>query len=462
MKKEDFLNELREKISVLNKEEQDDIINEYKEHIEEKLKKKQKEEKIIEELGSVEELSREILDAYKINEEYSNKKAGVKFFETCNNVIETIVEKFAKKSFGEIVRFILELLIILLLIAVLKLPFVLIESLGDGVFNSLLSPVGSILEDVWRFLIELCYLVIAFFVFINIFKVRYLDNNIKKKKAPMNNTTKSTSIKKNDTNNINLNKEKNTVSAVDTGANILYSFFKVIMVILGLPFIFTFIFLCIALGVVLFVGFSSKFFFGIILCVLALIVANIWLLDIIYRIIFDKAFHGLRVFFTIIGVVIAFTLGMFLSFFEISRLEVVDNNSKITQTETKEKDVILGRDVTNVFCSECYTKNQVVKIDNTLNNKMKIKIDYLSNIEKVRIDDQIPFHYEVYTSPKLNNIIDLYFENLKKDKIISLDNIDNLKVTVYINNKDLNKVNLFGGDYYLNGVYQGDIDEIGY
>ena len=44
MKKEEFLNKLREKISILKKEEQDDIINEYSEHIEEKLKKKEKEE----------------------------------------------------------------------------------------------------------------------------------------------------------------------------------------------------------------------------------------------------------------------------------------------------------------------------------------------------------------------------------------------------------------------------------
>lgn len=74
MKKEEFLNKLREKISILKKEEQDDIINEYSEHIEEKLKKKEKEEDIIKELGDIDEIAKEILDAYKINEEYSNKK----------------------------------------------------------------------------------------------------------------------------------------------------------------------------------------------------------------------------------------------------------------------------------------------------------------------------------------------------------------------------------------------------
>ena len=121
MKKEEFLDKLREKISILKKEEQDDIINEYREHIEEKLKKKEKEEKIIEELGSVDEIAKEILDAYKINEEYTTKNAGARFFETCNNVIETIVEKFANKSFSDIMKFILEILVILLLIFILKL-----------------------------------------------------------------------------------------------------------------------------------------------------------------------------------------------------------------------------------------------------------------------------------------------------------------------------------------------------
>ena len=170
MKKEEFLNKLREKISILKKEEQDDIINEYSEHIEEKLKKKEKEEDIIKELGDIDEIAKEILDAYKINEEYSNKKTGVKFFETCNSVIEAIVEKFANKSFSEIAKFLLEIIVILILIFVLKLPFLLIESFGADAFYSLFPPASGLLTGIWKFLIEMCYLVVAVVVFVKIFK----------------------------------------------------------------------------------------------------------------------------------------------------------------------------------------------------------------------------------------------------------------------------------------------------
>lgn len=458
MKKEEFLSLLREKISILKKEEQDDIINEYEEHIEEKLKKKKKEEKIIEELGNVDDIAKEILDAYKINDEYTNKKSGLNFLDTCNKVINKIVEKFSHKSFGEIIKFILEILVIILLIAILKLPFLLIESLGSNMFNSLFSPVGNVLEQIWTFLIELCYLVVAFFVFINIFKVRYLsDDDVKdiKKSVKKNTISKKTEVV--------VNKPvKEQVNAINTGASILYSFLKVILVMMGIPFIFSLIFLLVSLGIIIFVGFESNFFFGLLLCDLSLIIGNLWLLDIIYKIIFDKPFKGFRVFFTIIAVIVGFSLGVLLSIYEFSRIEMIEGND-VLETSKYEKDITLSSDVkTNVYCYECSVHNQIVKIDNTLNNKAKIEVEYYKDIEGVKIDDETPYHYMVYSKEKFKKNIDLFFENLKDNKILNYNEYDDLKVTVYINSKDLNKINFANNKFYMNGIYQGNPNEIDY
>lgn len=458
MKKEEFLDKLREKISILKKEEQDDIINEYREHIEEKLKKKEKEEKIIEELGSVDEIAKEILDAYKINEEYTTKNAGAKFFETCNNVIETIVEKFANKSFSDIMKFILEILVILLLIFILKLPFLLIESFGESAFNSLFTPASGILTSIWKFLIEMCYLVVAVVVFVNIFKVRYLSDGIKKKNVSENRKESHVKNKKDTKTNESKplpHNKKHSVSAVDTGAGILYSFFKVIIVLLGLPFIFSLIFLCVSLGVMIFVGVTSNFFFGIILCILALLVGNIWLLDIIYRIVFDKPFHGLRLFFTFIGVIVAFTLGIILSFFEFTDMEIVENGVNEIKTEEKVEEIALTNGKTNIYCYDCSVSNQELVIDNSLNNEAKIKIEYKEDIQNASIINESPNLYAVYSNEDLRGMFDFVFDNLKENRLVSLDTSDSLKVTVYVSNKDLNKINFDDGRYYLNGVYQG-------
>ncbi len=450
MKKEEFLNKLREKISILKKEEQDDIINEYSEHIEEKLKKKEKEEDIIKELGDIDEIAKEILDAYKINEEYSNKKTGVKFFETCNSVIEAIVEKFANKSFSEIAKFLLEIIVILILIFVLKLPFLLIESFGADAFYSLFPPASGLLTGIWKFLIEMCYLVVAVVVFVNIFKVRYL-NDVKKKKVEV----KKEDRKNNTSAEKVLPHKKHHVSAVDTGASILYSFFKVIIILLSLPFIFSLIFLCVSLGVMIFVGITSNFFFGIILCILALLVGNLWLLEIVYRIVFDKPFHGLRLFITFIGVIVAFILGVIFTFFEFTNIEIVENGVNEIENNEVEKTIKLTNDKTNIYCYECVISNQEVVIDNSLNNEIKVKATYKDKIQNAKIEQESLNQYIVYSNENLRGMFDFIFDNLKEDRLISLDTSESLKVTVYVSRKDLSKINFDDNRYYINGVYQG-------
>ncbi len=73
MNKEEFLKTLRKKISILKEEEINDIISEYSEFIDEKTKRNQSVEKTIKDLGNVNDLAKEILDAYKINDNYTKK-----------------------------------------------------------------------------------------------------------------------------------------------------------------------------------------------------------------------------------------------------------------------------------------------------------------------------------------------------------------------------------------------------
>ena len=73
MNKKEFISELKSKLSILKKEEVNDIVNEYSEHIEEKIKSGKSEKEAIEEFGDIDELVGGILDAYKIDKEYYKK-----------------------------------------------------------------------------------------------------------------------------------------------------------------------------------------------------------------------------------------------------------------------------------------------------------------------------------------------------------------------------------------------------
>lgn len=77
MKKQEFLDELQHYLLVLQDEEQEDILQEYEQHIEMKIERGQSEEEVIRDFGSIRELAGEILEAYhvKLKDEESTEKA---------------------------------------------------------------------------------------------------------------------------------------------------------------------------------------------------------------------------------------------------------------------------------------------------------------------------------------------------------------------------------------------------
>lgn len=77
MNKEEFLNELRGHLRVLDEKEQQDIIDEYAQHIDLKMKSGLSEEDAICDFGNVEELAGDILEAYHVDPKFEEKTKGI-------------------------------------------------------------------------------------------------------------------------------------------------------------------------------------------------------------------------------------------------------------------------------------------------------------------------------------------------------------------------------------------------
>ena len=71
MDKKTFLEELRKSLRILKEEELQDIIGEYEQHIDLKVKKGLTEEQAIADFGNIKELAAEILEAYHVRAEFS-------------------------------------------------------------------------------------------------------------------------------------------------------------------------------------------------------------------------------------------------------------------------------------------------------------------------------------------------------------------------------------------------------
>ena len=73
MNKSEFLKKLEDRLFVLNQKEREDIISEYRQHIEFRVQSGLTEEEAIQDFGDLEELTAEILDAYNLNPDYGKK-----------------------------------------------------------------------------------------------------------------------------------------------------------------------------------------------------------------------------------------------------------------------------------------------------------------------------------------------------------------------------------------------------
>lgn len=90
MTKEEFLKKLEQQLHLINDEERADILSEYEQHIEMKINNGLSEEEAIEDFGDMDELVKEILEAYHINTEY--KSRGRRFTKTLGYYIHSAAD----------------------------------------------------------------------------------------------------------------------------------------------------------------------------------------------------------------------------------------------------------------------------------------------------------------------------------------------------------------------------------
>lgn len=234
MNKNEFLNELREKLKLLDSSEIDDIINEYCQTIDEKIKDGKTEFDAVKDFGDIDELSKEILSAYKINPNYAGKKdnngfdnfvndinegiryVSTKIVEFGNNLINKIkVESNSDKDTSVIIlELLLKVMLILFIITLLRIPFLIISSIGSSILRVGDFEFSKITVITFKLLMEIIY-VIACVYFVSLIVKKFVFNSTNKKnlsKTTSNNKDTVFSYKEDVNNKTKDVKEKNTVS----------------------------------------------------------------------------------------------------------------------------------------------------------------------------------------------------------------------------------------------------------
>lgn len=437
MNKSEFIDKLKDKLKILNNDEVEDIINEYSEHIDEKIKSGTSERDAINEFGDINELVEGILDAYKINKDYNKGQStfidDIAF--TSKEVFNKSIKIFSNGTFKDIIQFLIYILIALMICAVVKIPFYFVQDC----FESIISPIPykfyNVISTVVEVVINLIYIVVAYIVFIKLMNERIL-NGFKLTNEPKKSKTKVKESKK-------VEKEslcKNDNSFINYISKIILYFFKLIAF---------FILVIMACGLVtssvvfaFSVEFSIKYylFLGIIVASLGLVVGFIWICDLLYRFIFSLKFNTTRLLITFISSIVLFGSGLGIFMIEVTTLEFKDAEVEYTLRKDYQLDV---SDVRKISCDNCN------KVDKKINDTME---DNTINIKVYGPDYSNPYYtkneglsgtiIKVHYLNSTNKFINKVLTDVKNKEFYNYDDIVNLKMEIEGNKNTLKKLEI--------------------
>ena len=420
MNKEEFLTKLRKKLDVLEDKEIEDIISEYEGYIEEKKSRGLTEEEAVKELGDLNEISNDLLGAYKVKQKGSNYLN--KFIDKVSQIFDKVLNELSTKSGKDILKFVVEICLIILLICIFKIPFIFIKDLGWNIFSTLSYPISNTFYSIWYFIIELSYFILAIILFIKIIQKRYFEGISEKIVADLEeqDVKKNKKKIKKETIEASQTKEIREVtpkkhSIIDMVINICILFLKVIVTmclfgvicyLIGMAFL-------IVIGIYLLI--KGITYFGIFILFIALFLGGVLLLQLGTYFIFNKKVKGSHILAELITIILLTGIGLSISTIEIANTEII-YNSPYEKTKTTTKELSISEDL-------ALYGNYNIIIDNTLTDTIKIEYTY-PDINNVEVNIDLSYYdngyyldYNIRNLSWNKNFFDEFIENLKDKKI---------------------------------------------
>ena len=439
MTKDKFLRELEKKLSILSEEERKDTINEYRDIIEEKVKHGKKESEAVKEFGSIDELSKEILNAYKINPDYKSKdfvdgaeelirKGAKKISEVTDDVVDSIKQSDFECTTSNVFEIILKVIILLIFLAILKIPIYFASELGSSVFRIGVEPFATIFSWIWKGLIEIVYLGICVLLIIKLIT----DYSKKDKTAKTNSKVKNTKIEEKTTKE---NKKVKKNDTFETIVLILVRLFVIFTIIIPLVFV-AFLFI-VGLVILIYLLCKGIGVYGFLIATLGCLGFIICIIDLIYRgLIADKKIYLYPFLINILLIIIGGVMSISY-IFDFEYHDSLPQNRYETKTETFMEDIDKKTSISN------YKKEIIV--DNSIeDNKIKAEVTYYPkfvSIEKHEDTDEDKDYISFVTNEKdttfsLNNkYTKMIMKDIKNKKIYNYNEFNDVKVKIYVNEK---------------------------
>ena len=476
MTKNKFLKELDKSLYVLAESERQDIMNEYRDIIEEKMKHGKTEKEAVEEFGSVDELAREILSAYKVNPNYGKKDDDLKeSAKKLGNDFDSFVKKgatkateFTKELVDEIkdknqditIEFIFELLFkafaTLIIMFIATIPFYIIRELGNRILDMALYPINKILLVLWSLLITVLFIGCCFLIFIAMFKQYFRKDDkatIEKKKEKIE--KENSNIKqeeKIEEKKIRKEKKERPKKQGTPLLDIFLAIAKVILVIMMIPLIFFNLSLLVGIIVTIYFLIKGIILPGILVGLIGLMIFFGYLQKMMFDVIFyHKKVHAYPY---IIGIILCIVGGL-LCFDRVMSLDYYDEAPKHQLQEvTNTESYTISTDFVKLrYWEERYHVKTVIN-PNLKDNEIKITTKYYQGpVEQVNITlfeaneqnkkiEVLHFSQDEmeFLSKEMKEVWNLMIDNFQENKIYNYDELYDVEVTIEANEETNKKI----------------------
>ena len=426
MNKNSFISKLKKNLKILDENEVKDIIDEYSEIIDEKIKDGKTEEEAINDFGNIDELCKEILKAYKINPKYTNEESKFDFNDfikdsanKLSNFTQSIINEFKKQdniSLEYIFEILIKAVVLLFIFAIISIPFLVVYGLGHNILDIIFFPFDIILTILWGMLVWLLYFVVCVLISIKWFKTDKVEvkKTVKKKKK------------------VEIKEEKKEIVKKEDVTSVLKEIAKIfIFIFIILPLIFVNLGIVVAICFIIYYLIIGIDLFGVLFILLSLLVFFGYISNQLSNLFSKKISFK---FYPFLISIILFAIGTILSFNTYKNIQYIKYNN----------DDVLKYNYTIENNTDLYLDgNYETIIDNDLDDN-EIVIEVFYNESFVTINES-KSNNKIILSSQNKDFIGWYndcIENLKENKIADYDEVFDLQFKVYGNRHTIDDIDI--------------------
>ena len=384
----------------------------------------------------------------------SKEKKTIDYLDSFLSFMHKSVDMFCSMKFSSLIKTVSELVLIAFF---LSLGVFIINSLVEGIvyriFSFLTYPLGDIVITVASSVVFIFLVVLAVMVFLEIYKIRYLDYYDKLIDEDKNGDDVLNEEKSDGERDKSEDKDKKRIDVKSSNrdhiiirdpkerplaflrplSNFIVTIIKIFVLGFSLFFVASLVFFVIALVISAFLLTQNIIFLGVILGLLGVIVINIQILYTVYVFIFNKRFSSGIMGITFLSAIVVASIGVGLFIIGLRNFEIIEvsdlKDEHISQTYNMTDDFYLSLDDGRIEFITDETVDEIV-----------IDIDYSDEyygIDFIEYTDNITIAFN-YKYPSINEYINELLDDIRSNKLRVYDSFTLApKITITSNSANI-------------------------